>query len=541
MQIADGLGAAHDRGIIHRDLKPRNVMVTADGRVKVLDFGLAKLRDPQDGVVTGHETASLWELTGEGRIVGTAAYMSPEQAEGRPLDHRTDLFSLGILLYEMASGERPFRGESVVSVLSSILRDVPRPLAELNPRLPREFTRIVRRCLAKDPDERYQSAKDLRLDLEDLRQELGSSEQSRAAAEGEGHRVASIRRWAPVAGLVVLAGSIGTAAWLYWHPRGTAGRAGRPQPRRAPDGRSRRRIRARRVTRRPVDRVHRADKSSRLYLQAVGGERPLDLSGDAAPSSGQAAFSPDGTQIAFRSSRAGGGLFVMGRTGELVRQVSDAGFWPAWSPDATRLAYSSEQTVDAPFAYAGGASVWILDLATGRRTRLTDHDGTQPSWSPHDHRIAFWGVDAATQNRDIWTVPVGGGPAVRVTDDAAIDATPVWSADGRHLFFSSSRGGITNLWRVAIDETHRRAPRRARAGDRSGAERRASGPLARWTAARLPGVVVFQRRLRDAVRHRARGHQRPAALDPRRAASLGQPADGPRQRAAGQHPHQPPA
>ena len=224
VQIADGLGAAHDRGIIHRDLKPRNVMVTADGRVKVLDFGLAKLRDPQDGVVTGHETASLWELTGEGRIVGTAAYMSPEQAEGRPLDHRTDLFSLGILLYEMASGERPFRGESVVSVLSSILRDLPRPLAELNPRLPREFTRIVRRCLAKDPDERYQSAKDLRLDLEDLRQELGSSEQSRAAAEGEGHRVASIRRWAPVAGLVVLAGSLGTAAWLYWHsPAAPAG------------------------------------------------------------------------------------------------------------------------------------------------------------------------------------------------------------------------------------------------------------------------------------------------------------------------------
>ena len=148
----------------------------------------------------------------------------------------------------------------------------------------------------------------------------------------------------------------------------------------------------------------------------------------------------------------------MGRTGELVRQVSDAGYWPAWSPDGTRLGYSSEPTVDAPFAYAGGASVWILDLATGRRTRLTDHDGTQPSWSPHDRRIAFWGVDPATQNRDIWTVPVGGGTAVRVTDDAAIDATPVWSSDGRYLYFSSSRGGITNLWRVPIDETHRRAP-----------------------------------------------------------------------------------
>ena len=102
--------------------------------------------------------------------------------------------------------------------------------------------------------------------------------------------------------------------------------------------------------------------------------------------------------------------------------------------------------------------MWTLDIATGQRPQLTDLDGTQPSWSPHDRRIAFWGVDPATQNRDIWTVPVGGGTAVRVTDDPAIDATPVWSSDGRYLYFSSSRGGTTNLWRVPIDETHRRAP-----------------------------------------------------------------------------------
>ena len=192
--------------------------------------------------------------------------------------------------------------------------------------------------------------------------------------------------------------------------------------------------------------------TTHLFLQAVGGERPLDLTGDA-HGNAQPAFSPDGTQIAFRSGRGGGGLFVMGRTGELVRQVADTGHWPAWSPDGTRLAYSSEHSVDAPFAYAGGGSVWTLDLGTGRKTRLTDHDATQPSWSPHDRRIAFWGVDPDTQNRDIWTVPVGGGPAVRITNDAAIDATPVWSADGGHLFFSSTRGGTTNLWRVPIDET----------------------------------------------------------------------------------------
>ena len=181
IQIASALVAAHARGIVHRDIKPENVMLRPDGYVKVLDFGLAKLLDSPTT-----ETMMSTLGTQAGVLLGTPHYMSPEQAEGKDVDERSDLFSLGVILYELATGVRPFTGDTHLSVLSSILRDTPAPVTESNPTLPLDLARIVQHCLAKDRHRRYQSARDLRTDLDELQRSLESG--ASTAATRDTHR-----------------------------------------------------------------------------------------------------------------------------------------------------------------------------------------------------------------------------------------------------------------------------------------------------------------------------------------------------------------
>src|SRR5512143_3903071 len=170
-QAAQGLAAAHEMGIVHRDLKPENLFLTKDGRVKVLDFGLAKLARPEVLAPIGEKPTSVAH-TETGAILGTVGYMSPEQVRGEATDHRSDLFALGSILYELLTGRRPFHGPTYVDTLHAILNEEPAPLSAQRPEAPLQLARILRRCLAKDPERRIQTSKDVRNELEDLQHEL---------------------------------------------------------------------------------------------------------------------------------------------------------------------------------------------------------------------------------------------------------------------------------------------------------------------------------------------------------------------------------
>jgi len=447
IQLADAISAAHQQGVVHRDIKPANVMITREGRVKVLDFGIAKLKAPEPAAA-----ATMTSATAPQQVLGTVAYMSPEQAEGRVVDERSDIFSLGVVLHEMATGTKPFKGDTAISVLSSIIKDQAPPVSAIRQDAPLELDRIVARCLAKDPGRRYQTAIDLRTELEDLQTQLSAAPLPTTVVAPAGRSRRRSLTTAAVVGAITLGAAI-AATWfaLSGPAEPPALRATFSQlthgpgiewfPSLSPDGAW-------------VTYAGDTTGNRDIYLQSVTGQTPINLTEDSRADDDQPAFSPDGNLIAFRSARDGGGLFVMGRTGEAVRRLTRAGFNPAWSPDGRQIVYTTSPTELRPQNNEGLSELWAVDVDGGEPRRLSDRNTSLPSWSPNGLRVAFGVRQGGGENQrlDIWTLPVGGGAAEPVTEDGYIDWNPVWSPDGRYLYFVSNRGGSTNIWRVAIDE-----------------------------------------------------------------------------------------
>lgn len=435
-QVAEALGAAHGRAIVHRDIKPENILVTADDQVKVVDFGIAKTPTaPDENTVTAF-------ATGPGTVVGTASYMSPEQIQGADLDHRSDIFSLGCVLFEMATGQRPFSGNTSAESMASVLRDEPRSVEELAA-VPAGLAAIIMRCLEKRASRRFQSAPDLAFAL---RHSLAATTLTAAPVSSPGSG-----RWRLPAVATVAVVAVTIAGFAWWPPsmatvpvnftvrQLTFDSGVEAFPNLSRDGSL-------------LVYTGTITDNRDIFLRDINAREAINLTVDSPANDSEPALSPDGQQIAFRSDREGGGIFVVNRTGGIARRITRSGFNPTWSPDGSRIATATEAVDWRPDnRSANQAQLQIHDVVSGMARALTTGDAVQPAWSPGGYRIAYWGLWERNQ-RDIWTVAVDGGEPVRVTDDDAIDWDPHWSADGRWLYFSSDRGGTMNLWRVAIDE-----------------------------------------------------------------------------------------
>ena len=441
LQIARGIAAAHARGIVHRDLKPENVMVTRDDHVKILDFGLAKPFE----TTAMDKTLATGVATAAGIVLGTFGYMAPEQVRGLDVDHRADMFAFGAVLYEMLSGERAFKGETAADTMSAILSKDPPDLDTAKPSISPGLDRIVRRCLEKSPDLRFQSANDLAFALETL---TTASTTTQVTIEDAAPVPASRARWLPwaVAGVAIAVAATtsvlsrrGPEAEPRWSSftRISEAAGEETSPALSPDGMT-------------VAYAMRVNGSWDIYAQRAGGRNATPIVNDPTRDERGTAFSPDGSQIAFHVSDAVGGIFLAGATGESVRRVTESGFDPAWSPDGKQIAYSTEEVAD-PAARLGISTLYVVDVAGGTPRKLVDGDGVQPAWSPAGGRIVYWSNVGG--QRDLYTVAAAGGTPVRITNDPAIDWSPVWSPDGKFIYFSSDRGTAMNLWRIAVDES----------------------------------------------------------------------------------------
>jgi len=451
IDVAAGLARAHAAGVVHRDLKPANVIVTATGTAKILDFGLATVVEGRGG-----ETSTFAALSGPGVIAGTAAYMSPEQAEGRTVDARSDVFAFGVLLFELATGRRPFERDAAVATLAAILRDPAPPLADLRPDLPPALVHLVERCLRKEPDRRFHAIADVRVALEDLRDDLARGTTSIPGTVPHDRR----GPWIVAAAALVVAGAMAATA------AGAAGwwRAAAPPPLAGLD-----------LTQLTFDAGYSgtpalsadgtllafaSDRAGAdnldIWVQPVAGGAAIQVTRDEADER-MPVFSPDGGRVVFRSERDGGGIYSVPALGGDARLIVSGGLSPRLSPDGRQLAYWTGSFIG--FARAPGSyRTFVVDAAGGTPREIGGFTNSRfPVWSPDGRGLIVSATQAEppeAETYDWWVVPIDGGPPVATgarallgpaTSDLGASVSPsAWTGD-RVL---TSRQG--DLWAVVL-------------------------------------------------------------------------------------------